>query len=95
MAVSLAVLAAAVLFANGASALPWAHTPLVKQEPKTDYYISFGPRPFYIINNMTDGPLKSKLQSCENGPFQITDWSIGHRGGGTLQFPEETVESTL
>jgi len=44
---------------------------------------------------MTAGPLKSKLQSCENGPFSITDFSIGHRGGGTLQFPEETVESTM
>lgn len=22
-------------------------------------------------------------------------WTIGHRGGGTLQFPEETVESTM
>jgi glycerophosphoryl diester phosphodiesterase len=88
-------LIAAVLLANGVAALPWSHTPLVQQEPETDYYISFGPRPFYIINNMTDGPLKSKLQSCENGPFQITDWSIGHRGGGTLQFPEETVESVM
>ncbi|KAF2847532.1 PLC-like phosphodiesterase [Plenodomus tracheiphilus IPT5] len=42
---------------------------------------------------MTDGPLKHKLQSCENKPVTITDFSIGHRGGGTLQFPEETKQS--
>ncbi|KAL5115224.1 hypothetical protein ACEQ8H_006898 [Pleosporales sp. CAS-2024a] len=42
---------------------------------------------------MTDGPLKHKLQSCENKPVAITDFSIGHRGGGTLQFPEETLQS--
>ncbi|EKD14527.1 uncharacterized protein L3040_000048 [Drepanopeziza brunnea f. sp. 'multigermtubi'] len=59
------------------------------------YQVSYDSRPFYIINNMTDSELKAKLQSCENGPWSITDFSIGHRGGGTLQFPEETVESTM
>ena len=43
---------------------------------------------------MTDGDLKTKLNSCENGPFSVTGWSIGHRGGGTLQIPEETTQST-
>jgi glycerophosphoryl diester phosphodiesterase len=57
------------------------------------YLVSLGPRPYYIVNNMTDGPLKQKLQSCENKPVKITDFTIGHRGGGTLQFPEETVQS--
>ncbi|KIW01812.1 uncharacterized protein PV09_06667 [Verruconis gallopava] len=88
-------LAASALLANGVAALPWYHTPAVKQTPKTDYMVSFDPRPYYIINNMTKGPLRSKLESCENGPFAISSWSIGHRGGGTLQFPEETVESTV
>jgi glycerophosphoryl diester phosphodiesterase len=62
---------------------------------KPGYQVSYDPRPFYLINNMTNSPLKTKLQSCENGPFEVTGWSIGHRGGGTLQFPEETVESTI
>ncbi|KAJ9652911.1 hypothetical protein H2198_007864 [Neophaeococcomyces mojaviensis] len=70
------------------------HTSLIKQpDGPTEFQISYGPRPFYIINNMTDGPLKQKLQSCENGPWSVTGWSIGHRGGGTLQFPEESVQS--
>ncbi|KAL6703578.1 hypothetical protein ACN47E_009523 [Coniothyrium glycines] len=42
---------------------------------------------------MTEGPLKQKLQSCENKPIAVTSFSIGHRGGGTLQFPEETRQS--
>ena len=57
------------------------------------YLVSLGPRPYYIINNMTDSPLKQKLQSCENKPVSIQQFSIGHRGGGTLQFPEETRQS--
>jgi len=57
------------------------------------YLVSVGPRPYYIINNMTDSPLKRKLQSCENKPVAINSFTIGHRGGGTLQFPEETVRS--
>ncbi|EHL01109.1 hypothetical protein M7I_2970 [Glarea lozoyensis 74030] len=43
---------------------------------------------------MDDGPLKSKLESCSEGPFRPTDMSIGHRGA-PLQFPEETSESLL
>ena len=60
---------------------------------QSPYLVSLGPRPYYIVNNMTDGPLKQKLQSCENKPVAINGFSIGHRGGGTLQFPEETVQS--
>ncbi|KAF1832484.1 PLC-like phosphodiesterase [Decorospora gaudefroyi] len=41
---------------------------------------------------MTDSPLKTKLQSCENKPVSISGFSIGHRGA-PLQFPEETVQS--
>ncbi|RAQ99505.1 PLC-like phosphodiesterase [Stemphylium lycopersici] len=66
------------------------HTPL---ENASSYLVSLGPRPYYIINNMTASPLKSKLQSCENKPVSINSFSIGHRGGGTLQFPEETERS--
>src|SRR5207248_529887 len=34
-----------------------------------------------------------RLLSCSEQPLHPTRFSIGHRGGGTLQFPEETVES--
>src|SRR5262245_61320011 len=55
--------------------------------------VQVGPRPYYLINKMSPSPLKSQLESCANGPFFKTKFSIGHRGGGTLQFPEHTKYS--
>src|SRR4029077_6252471 len=57
-----------------------------------DAGVQLGSRPFYLIDGMDPGPLKDKLQSCENGPFYRTDFSIGHRGA-PLQFPEHTREA--
>lgn len=45
------------------------------------FNVQLGPRPFYLVDNMTDSALKTKLQSCSNGPFEVTGFSIGHRGG--------------
>ena len=50
-----------------------------------------GPRPFFLVDVMDEGPLKEKLKTC-TGPFSKTDWSIGHRGA-PMQFPEHTRES--
>ena len=69
------LLAASILFA----------TPAFAQDAQ------LGPRPFYLVDQMDDGPLKEKLAAC-TGPFKRTDWSIGHRGA-PLQFPEHTRES--
>lgn len=55
--------------------------------------VQVGPRPYYLIDKMNPGPLKRRLEHCSAGPFHKTDFSIGHRGGGTLQFPEHTQES--
>lgn len=57
--------------------------------------ISLGPRPYYLVDDMSPSPLKEKLQACTEEPQTASTWSIGHRGGGTLQFPEHTVESNL
>ncbi|MDQ3185135.1 MAG: glycerophosphodiester phosphodiesterase [Pseudomonadota bacterium] len=54
--------------------------------------IQLGPRPYFLVNDMEASRLKSKLESCANGPFHKTDFSIGHRGAA-LQFPEHTKES--
>lgn len=54
--------------------------------------IQLGPRPFFLINEMEDGPLKEKLQACAQRPFRRTNFSIGHRGA-CMQFPEHTRES--
>ena len=50
-----------------------------------------GPRPFYLVDKMKDGALKTELSQC-TGPFRKTDFSIGHRGA-PLQFPEHSKES--
>jgi glycerophosphoryl diester phosphodiesterase len=52
-----------------------------------------GPRPFYLVDKMKDGPLKRELSQC-TGPFHKTDFSIGHRGAA-LQFPEHSKESYM
>jgi len=50
-----------------------------------------GPRPFYLVDKMKDGPLKEKLSQC-TGPFHKSDFSIGHRGAA-MEFPEHSKES--
>ncbi len=59
---------------------------------KADQSVQLGARPFYLVDGMDDGPLKSRLLQCKDGPFSKTDFSIGHRGAA-LQFPEHTMES--
>ncbi|SPH22454.1 hypothetical protein ASD8599_03197 [Ascidiaceihabitans donghaensis] len=54
--------------------------------------VEYGPRPFYLIDRMKDGPLKDQLQSCQNQEASTSLFSIGHRGA-PMQFPEHTVES--
>jgi glycerophosphoryl diester phosphodiesterase len=59
---------------------------------KSAHSVQLGPRPYYLVNDMEDSELKTKLQSCSERPFKKTDFSIGHRGAA-LQFPEHTRES--
>jgi glycerophosphoryl diester phosphodiesterase len=54
--------------------------------------IQVGPRPYFLVNDLAAGPLKSTLESCSDQPFKKTDFSIGHRGAA-MQFPEHTQES--
>jgi glycerophosphoryl diester phosphodiesterase len=62
------------------------------QSPATVSNIQVGPRPYFLVSDMVDSPLKAKLQSCSNGPFKKTNFSIGHRGAA-MMFPEHTKES--
>jgi glycerophosphoryl diester phosphodiesterase len=56
--------------------------------------IQLGPRPFFLVNDMVDSPLKRRLQACADNrsSFQRKQFSIGHRGA-PLQFPEHTRQS--
>ncbi|MAL99024.1 MAG: glycerophosphodiester phosphodiesterase [Alteromonadaceae bacterium] len=54
--------------------------------------VHLGPRPFWLVEDMDEGPLKEELLSCRADRVKRTDFSIGHRGA-PLQFPEHTIES--
>ena len=53
---------------------------------------ALGPRPFFLVDDMSPSALKDRLTKCSRGPFHRTRFSIGHRGA-PLQFPEHTRES--
>ena len=70
-----------------------ASLPSLSHANDTKKNIQVGPRPYYLVEQLSEGSLKDKLKSCEDKPIKTTDFSIGHRGGGTLQFPEHTKQS--
>ncbi|WP_104987088.1 glycerophosphodiester phosphodiesterase family protein [Sorangium cellulosum] len=61
-------------------------------EEPAPYNVQLGPRPYYLVEDMDDGELKETLLACSEGPFERTDFSIGHRGA-CMQLPEHTRES--
>jgi glycerophosphoryl diester phosphodiesterase len=56
--------------------------------------IQLGPRPYYLVDDMDAGPLKTSLAQCKVREFKKSDFSIGHRGA-SMQFPEHTKEAYL
>ncbi|MCG8509547.1 MAG: glycerophosphodiester phosphodiesterase, partial [Rhodospirillales bacterium] len=56
--------------------------------------VEVGPRPYFLIDRMEEGALKSKLLSCAERPFEQKLFSIGHRGA-PMMFPEHTAESNI
>ncbi|MGY0216418.1 glycerophosphodiester phosphodiesterase family protein [Endozoicomonadaceae bacterium StTr2] len=54
--------------------------------------VQVGPRPYFLVDDLPAGELKTKLQSCSERPFYKSEFSIGHRGAA-MQFPEHTRES--
>ena len=73
-----------IVFAIGLSVFStWANEPAF-----------VGVRPLFLIDDMYESPLKTKLSQCSEGPFQRSNFSIAHRGA-PMQFPEHTKESYL
>lgn len=64
----------------------------LKRGANRDETIEIGSRPFWLVKNMDEGPLKERLQACRTKHLKRSDFSIGHRGA-PLQFPEHTLES--
>jgi glycerophosphoryl diester phosphodiesterase len=84
-----ALFAAAPSLAAAVDFGPWQDN---VQDRGRNINVQLGPRPFFLVEDMAPSALKRKLQSCANGPFRKSDFSIGHRGAA-LQFPEHTKES--
>ena len=57
-----------------------------------DERVELGARPAYLVADMRDGELKSRLQACLAEPPRRTAFSIGHRGAGIV-LPEHTREA--
>lgn len=58
---------------------------------KPNINVQLGPRPYYLVDNMDEGPLKEKLESCKEEPKSTSSFSISHRGA-PLMFPEHSKE---
>ncbi|KAK6815220.1 hypothetical protein RU639_008544 [Aspergillus parasiticus] len=57
--------------------------------------IQVGPRPYFLVDDMDEGPLKSKLESCAETPIRhAPQFSIAHRGG-PLQIPEHSRQGMM
>ena len=56
--------------------------------------VQLGPRPFFLVDEMSESALKRQLKNCANNKpfFTRSSFSIGHRGAPLL-FPEHTKES--
>jgi glycerophosphoryl diester phosphodiesterase len=54
--------------------------------------IELGSRPAYLVNDLRDGALKTRLTACLSQPPIRTTFSIGHRGAG-IRYAEHTREA--
>lgn len=85
------VLAASAAFELAVAAPSWKkpskyHGHRAKNE---SILVELGPRPYYLVDDMEDSPLKEKLDSCKNQPKSTSSFSISHRGA-PLEFPEHS-----
>lgn len=69
-------------------------TPAFSDGHATDAGLTYGTRPAYLISQMDDSELKTKLESCLSQTPSRSMFSIGHRGA-PLMFPEHTVQSNV
>ena len=88
-----AITATAALLSAAVWAQPITAPARATGDTERPSHVQLGPRPFFLADDMADGPLKQQLQQCaQRGRFTPRDFSIGHRGA-PMQFPEHTVES--
>ncbi|GLR71431.1 glycerophosphodiester phosphodiesterase family protein [Agaribacter marinus] len=82
-----------VIVENTVTQIETVEVPVIVQVPAGGTNnIQLGSRPYFLVEDMDEGELKTALQACAEGPFYKTDFSIGHRGA-PMQYPEHTKES--
>lgn len=79
---------ALTLLASAAAAPSQSH---IMDRGSSKLNVQVGDRPYFLVDNMDEGPLKEKLQSCSEGPFKPSDFVVSHRGA-PLQYPEHSVQ---
>ena len=58
----------------------------------TAFAYDIGPRPAFLVGQMKESALKSKLEACIGSSVKRSSFAISHRGA-PLQFAEHTLES--
>ncbi|RFC62576.1 glycerophosphodiester phosphodiesterase [Fulvimarina endophytica] len=79
-------------FAQQSETPPAADTEAGSDTREAPETAEIGVRPAYLVDQLDDGALKTKLSACLGRPMAASDWSIGHRGA-PLQFPEHSAQS--
>ncbi len=79
-----------------AAAPAWAADAPAPAPPPAPFAAQLGPRPFFLLDDLQPGPLKTRLQACaaRTTVYGRSAFSIAHRGA-PLQFPEHTLESYM
>ncbi|KDO29561.1 hypothetical protein SPRG_05517 [Saprolegnia parasitica CBS 223.65] len=93
----LATLGASVYAVWSAVASPWQQLAALHHvRGPAPARVELGVRPYFLLEDMADSPLRATLRACADGPMDVhrTPFAIGHRGA-CLQFPEHTRESYL
>lgn len=62
--------------------------------PQEPFKVQVGSRPYYLVDDMDEGPLKQKLLSCSEQTSRVSKFVMGHRGAPML-FPEHTREAYM
>jgi glycerophosphoryl diester phosphodiesterase len=62
------------------------------QAQALDTRVELGPRPEFLVDDLHEGELKTRLEACLAEPPRRTAFSIGHRGAGIV-LPEHTLEA--
>lgn len=86
----LAVAIALVIVILSGAAVPLGFSVPIAEDDRPP--LTYGVRPFWLIEHMSPGKLRDELRACRHQKPRRALFSIGHRGA-PMQFPEHTRES--